>query len=270
MRVTSLRGTTSGGSFCGPAGGAGAEERLRGRIRNRVCTWSRHLRRRAGCVGFWVMITHRNAGHVRRRLAECCDFLPGWWTAPKPAGPQTRLKRTQNAALPPTRECKSAHFPFARAASPTKGGGEGGGSSRGPGSQQHHPPPPDFNYLPGGMWRIPRRRRRLHFTGPVPSAVPVLFSLYRVSRTCGIYLDFPPPPSPPPLRLLSEVFSLRLFFPATVLTPSLAADTSGLPNTPPPHPDLTPLLVQVLRKPPHLSLVQQTQQATRGCTTPQR
>lgn len=140
MRVTSLRGITSGGSFCGPAGGAGAEERLRGRIRNRVCTWSRHLRRRAGCVGFWVMITHRNAGHVRRRLAECCDFLPGWWTAPKPAGPQTRLKRTQNAALPPTRECKSAHFPFARAASPTKGG-EGGAAHEVQAVNNTTPPP---------------------------------------------------------------------------------------------------------------------------------
>lgn len=78
------------------------------------------------------------------------------------------------------------------------------------------------------MWRIPQRRR-LHFTGPVPSAVPALFSLYRISRTCGIYMDFPPPS---PLCLLSEVFSLRLFFPATVLTPSLASDTSRLTNTP--------------------------------------
>lgn len=70
-----------------------------GRIRtqgNHFCTWNRHLRRPAGCVGFWVMITHRNARHVRRRLAECCDFLPGSWTVPKTAGLQTGLKRTKH------------------------------------------------------------------------------------------------------------------------------------------------------------------------------
>lgn len=61
-------------------------------------------------------------------------------------------------------------------------------------------------------------------------------------------MDFPPPP--PPLCLPSEVFSLRLFFPATVLTPSLAADASGLAD---PLPGLTPVLVQVHRKPPHPS-----------------
>lgn len=60
---------------------------------------------------------------------------------------------------------------------------------------------------------------------PVQSAVPALFSLYHISRTRRIYMDFPPPSL---LCLLWEVFSLRLFFPATVLTLSLANDASGL------------------------------------------
>lgn len=60
---------------------------------------------------------------------------------------------------------------------------------------------------------------------PVQSAVPTLFSLYHISRTSRIYMDFPPPSL---LCLLWEVFSLRLFFPATVLTLSLARHASGL------------------------------------------
>lgn len=60
---------------------------------------------------------------------------------------------------------------------------------------------------------------------PVQSAVPALFCLYHISRTSRIYMDFSPPSL---LCLLWEVFSLRLFFPATVLTLSLASDASGL------------------------------------------
>lgn len=60
---------------------------------------------------------------------------------------------------------------------------------------------------------------------PVQSAVSALFCLYHISRTSRIYMDFSPPS---PLCLLWEVFSLRLFFPATVLMLSLASDASGL------------------------------------------
>lgn len=87
---------------------------------------------------------------------------------------------------------------------------------------------------------------------PVRSAVPALFSLYHISRTSRIYMDFPPPS---PLCLLWEVFSLRLFFPAIAL--SLAVHASGLGAE---SPGLVSLPFQVhmcfwvQRNPPHLNI----------------
>lgn len=119
------------------------------RIRTRG---NRHLRRRAGCVGFWVMITHRNARHVRRPLAECCNFLPGWWRLPKTAGLQTGSKGTKPDSW--TENSPDGLFSLRSHSFTHKG--EGGQLTRSRQSTTTPPPLPDFNYLPGGMWRIPQ------------------------------------------------------------------------------------------------------------------
>lgn len=109
-------------------------------------------------------------------------------------------------------------------------------------------------------------RRGLHPTSPVQSAVPALFSLYHISRTSRIYMDFPPP-------LFSVCFKRCLvwgcFFPATVLalsfgqwcicTQSFPAKSPNLmPPLPPPLLFQVHMCFQVQSKPPHLNIATST------------
>lgn len=148
------------------------------------------------------MITHRNSRHVRRRLAACRNLLPVSWTLPKtvalrPFG--NWLGKMCGLKSPP----KSGLILTELAGRP------------------HRQPPllsPASNYLPGGMQRI-QRRGRLHFSR---SAQPSPAQPSQLCSRCFPCITFPGLAGftwillPPLLCLLSEVFSLRLFFPATV------------------------------------------------------